>query len=284
MYNSRKHLHSERGIYMPRKLKIAQGQFALINNDTEQNFNLMKKFIEEAGAKECDLITLPECAYTGYSLTALELQKLAETKNDFFVSEMKKLAKENKIHIYAGYPELDEIVAGRIYNSAIFIDDEGNILANMRKVYLWGDEKLKYRAGEKYPVVSTKFGKVGLQICYDMELPEPSRIQALKGAEIILNVSYWSMPARTRWFIDMRGNALFNVLFMSGTNAVKDNLCGSSMIVGPDGEIINRASETEQELLITEIDLDYVVEMRSKLPYLNDFKEDTFTMEALNKY
>lgn len=75
---------------------------------------------------------------------------------------MKKLAKENKIHIYAGYPELDEIVAGRIYNSAIFIDGEGNILANMRKVYLWGDEKLKYRAGEKYPVVSTKFGKVGL--------------------------------------------------------------------------------------------------------------------------
>lgn len=75
---------------------------------------------------------------------------------------MKKLAKENKIHIYAGYPELDETIPGRIYNSAIFIDDEGHILENMRKVYLWGVEKLKYRAGEKYPVVNTKFGKVGL--------------------------------------------------------------------------------------------------------------------------
>lgn len=77
---------------------------------------------------------------------------------------MKKLAKENKIHIYAGYPELDETIPGKIYNSAIFIDDEGNILSNMRKVYLWGKEKAIYCSGGKLSVVKTKFGNVGLQI------------------------------------------------------------------------------------------------------------------------
>ncbi len=269
---------------MERKIKIAQGQFALNNNKPEENLKIMKDFISQAAKENCDLITLPELAYTGYSITALELQKQAETQEGTFVMELRKAAKENNIHIYAGYPELDDTIPGRIYNAAIFIDDEGNILDSMRKVYLWGEEKLKFRAGEKFPVLDTKIGKIGLQICYDMELPEPARIQALKGAEIILNVSYWSIPARTRWFVDMQGNALFNVLYMCGTNAVEDNLCGSSMIVGPDGEIVNKASEKDKELLITEIDLNYITEMRARLPYLNDFKEDTFTMDAIGKY
>ena len=84
--------------------------------------------------------------------------------------------------------------------------------------------------------------------------------------------------------MDLAGNALFNLLFMVGANPVEDNCCGSSMIVGPDGEIRAMASRTEEELLIHEIDLDEIMEIRSRIPYINDFKEDTFSMDALKKY
>lgn len=119
---------------------------------------------------------------------------------------------------------------------------------------------------------------------YKFEFPEPSRIQMLKGAEIILNTAYWSMKARNRWYLDLQGNALYNLMFVAGVNAIDEYLCGTSMVVGPDGSIINKASETEEELLITEVDLDYVIEMRSNLPYINDFKKENFTIDAINKY
>lgn len=266
-----------------RTIKIALGQFTVAQGDTRKNLNRMMEMTDQAAQAGADLIVFPELAYTGYYLESLDFQRLAEPQDGPFVQQLRQKAREKRIHIIAGYPEATEI-PGRIYNSAIFVDDEGNILDNMRKVYAWGQEKLKFREGHRYPVVNTKFGKVGMLICYDVELPEPSRIEALKGAQIIVDCSVWGIPAERRWHVDMAGNALFNLLFMVGCNTVCERTCGSSMIVGPDGEVRAIASRTEEELLIHEINLDEILEIRSRIPYLNDFKEDTFSMDALNKY
>ncbi|MGL5514360.1 MAG: nitrilase-related carbon-nitrogen hydrolase, partial [Sporomusa sp.] len=186
-------------------------------------------------------------------------------------------------YIIAGYAESVDI-PGRMYNSAIFIDDKGKTIGNMRKLYAWGQEKLKFREGDKLPVYDTPMGKIGIMICYDVEFPEPSRIQALKGAEIIVVPAVWSIPAARRWEVDLAGNALFNVLFTVGANPVGDGACGSSQVVGPDGVVRALASTENEEILYCDIDLNEVVAVRSWLPYLNDFKEDTFSMDAVNKY
>jgi len=267
-----------------RLVKIALGQWKVAQGDTKANIDKMLKMIDEAASQNVDIICFPELANTGYFLESEELQKLAETANGPFVQTLKEKAKSCKIHIIAGYTEADSVIPGRIYNSAVFIDDNGETIGNMRKVYLWGQEKLKFRAGESFPVINTKFGKVGMLICYDVELPEPSRIEALKGAELIFVSAVWSIPAERRWDVDLAGNALFNLLFMAGSNPVEDNCCGKSKIVGPDGEVVAEASRTDEELLITTVDLERVVELRSRIPYLNDFKEDTFSMDALKKY
>ncbi len=267
-----------------RLVKIALGQFESRQGDTRYNLDKMLDYTDQAAAAGADLVVFPELAYSGYFCPSLQMQQLAEPQDGPFVQELRKKAKEKKIHIIAGYPEQDPI-PGRIYNSAIFIDDQGNILDNMRKVYAWGGEKLIFREGDRYPVVETKFGKVGMLICYDVEYPEPSRIEALKGAEIIVDCSVWSInPAEHRWHVDLQGNALFNLLFMVGCNSVGDNLCGSSMVVGPDGEERAVASRTEDELLIHEIDLNEIVDIRSRIPYMNDFKESTFSMDAIYRY
>ena len=266
-----------------RLVKIALGQFQVIQGDTQANLKKMLDMTDKAAEAGADLVVFPELAYTGYFLESYELQKLAEPQDGPFVQQLRKKAKEKRIHIIAGYAEAGTVV-GKMYNSCIFVDDEGRVIENMRKVYAWGQEKLKFCEGKRFPVVETKLGKIGMLICYDVEYPEPSRIEALKGADIIVDCAVWSIPAERRWHVDLAGNALFNLLFMVGANPVEDNCCGRSMIVGPDGEIRAMASRTEEELLIHEIDLDEIMEIRSRIPYINDFKEDTFSMDALKKY
>ena len=65
---------------------------------------------------------------------------------------------------------------------------------------------------------------------------------------------------------------------------MEDNCCGTSKIVGPDGEVRAEASKTEEELLVCDIDMNEVLKVRSRIPYFNDFKEDTFSMDAVEKY
>lgn len=266
-----------------RLVKIALGQFESVQGDKQTNLNKMLSMTDEAAEAGADLVVFPELAYSGYFCPSYQMQQLAEPQDGPFVQTLCRKAKEKRIHIIAGYPEAGP-VAGKLYNSCIFIDDEGNVIENMRKVYAWGGEKLIFAEGKRYPVVKTKFGKVGMLVCYDVEYPEPARIEALKGADIIVDCSVWSVPAERRWHVDLAGNALFNLLFVVGCNTIGDNLCGSSMIVGPDGEERAVASRTEEELLIHEINLDEILEIRSRIPYMNDFKEDTFSMDALKKY
>ena len=267
-----------------RKIKIALAQIKIEQKNIELNTKKILKIIEEVSKQNVDIICFPELANIGYTVKLGELQNFAETIDGNFIKLLKEKSKDLKIHILFGYLEADSVVHGHYYNSCIFIDDNGEIIENMRKVYLWGQEKLKFRAGESFPVVKTKFGKIGMLICYDVELPEPSRIEALKGAELIFVSAVWSIPAERRWDVDLAGNALFNLLFIAGCNPVEDNCCGKSKIVGPNGEIVIEASKTEEELVVAIIDLNKVIELRSKIPYLNDFKEDTFSIEALNKY
>lgn len=266
-----------------RTVKIALGQFKVMQGDTKANLDKMLSMTDEAAEAGADLIVFPELAYNGYFRSSHELQQQAEPLDGPFVQQMRKKAKEKRIHIIAGYAEASDL-PGRMYNSCVFVNDEGEIIENMQKVYAWGQEKLKFREGRRFPVVQTKFGKVGMLICYDVEFPEPSRIEALKGAEIIVVSAVWSNPAERRWHVDLAGNALFNLLFMVGSNPVDDDCCGCSKIVGPDGEVRAQASKTDEELLIHEINLDEILEIRSRIPYINDFKEDTFSMDALNKY
>lgn len=266
-----------------RKLKIALGQFDIAQGDKDANLKKMLAMIQDAGKENADIICFPELAYQGYYPKSYELQQMAEPVDGHFVNEISKAAKENKIHVIAGYAESVD-VPGIMYNSCVFVDDEGQTIGNMRKVNAWGKEKLKFCEGEKFPVIKTKFGKVGMLICYDVEFPEPSRIEALKGAEIIFVSAVWSNPAEGRWHIDLAGNALFNLLFMAGANPVGDNCCGSSKVVGPNGDVRAEASKEDEALLICEVDLNDVLETRSRIPYFNDFKKDTFTMDALNQY
>jgi len=263
-----------------RIVKVALGQLNMIPGDTAINLGKMLDMIDRASAEGADIIVFPELSYTGYFLDNDETHRLAESVDGYMVQQLRKKSHEKHIHIIAGYVETEN-KAGTVYNSCIFIDDQGNILENKRKVYAWGDEKRRFAPGNKFPVIDTKFGKIGMLICYEMEFPEPARIEMLKGAELIIVCA--AFTDKVHWNFKLKANAVYNQVFVLGVNSVENRCFGSSVVYAPDGELLVEAGN-EEELMIQTIDVEKVQEIRRSIPYLSDFRKDTFSLNAVNIY
>ena len=125
-----------------------------------------------------------------------------------------------------------------------------------------------------YEPLETSVGKIGTLICYDIEFPEPSRILALKGAEIILVPSVWSIPAMNRWHIQLPARALDDTVFVMGINNIEEGAGGCSKVVSPMGEVLAQASDSSEEVLVCEIDMDEIARVREKIPYLKEYDKN----------
>ena len=115
-----------------------------------------------------------------------------------------------------------------------------------------------------YEPLETSVGKIGTLICYDIEFPKPSRILALKGAEIIIVPSVWSIPAMNRWHIQLPARALDDTVFVMGINNIEEGAGGCSKVVSPMGEVLAQASDSSEEVLVCEIDMDEIARVREK--------------------
>lgn len=266
-----------------RPLKIALAQSEISQGDIAANIEKARGFATSAAEQGAQILCLPELFNTGYFLSPARFIELAEAVDGTYIQTLQHMARKHGIYIISGYAEACHI-PGRIYNSAAFIDADGRLIGNMRKVNLWGEEKLRFRSGNEFPVFDTPFGRIGLMICYDIESPEPSRIVGLKGAELVFVPAMWDIPARKRWDLALRANALFNLFFVAGCNPVGHTGCGASQIVAPGGDVLTCASENREELLVYEIDLEMVRQARGELPYYNDLRRDIFPQEIVDRY
>ena len=107
---------------------------------------------------------------------------------------------------------------------------------------------------------------------------------AWKGAELIFVPSVWSIGAKPRWDIDLAGGALFNLLYTVGVNTVENGACGTSKVVSPMGLTLVEESIDEEEIIYSDINMNDVIEARTKIPYINDFKLETFKLEAFENF
>lgn len=250
--------------------KVAGVQITPIMNDVQANLERGKEFILQASARGADLIVFPELWTTGYYLSEDAFHQLAETPEGSTISLMQEWAQHAGAAIICPFVEKEQ---DRIYISAAVIDKEGTLRGIVRKSLLWGREQQIFTPGKmEYPVFDMEVGKIGILICYEMEFPETSRLLALEGAEIIVCPSMWSLAASHRWDIQLPARSLDNTVFVLGVNSVGNNSCGKSKLVSPLGDILAKASDREEELLLRVIDRGALQWAREEIRYLEDYK------------
>lgn len=238
---------------------------AMVEKNVQHGIDMYK----EAVQKGAELVVFPELWTCGYYLETPQFEE-AVTHDVKILKIFCKLARENKTVIILPLPIKKN---DNLYIGLYVIEKNGTVIADYKKSFLWGREQNYFVHGErKYTPIDTSVGKIGTLICYDIEFPEPARLLALQGAQIIFVPSVWSIPALNRWEIQLPARALDNTVFLVGINNVGENACGNSKILSPMGEVIARGSADKEEVICADIDLGQVDKVREKIPYLREYE------------
>lgn len=203
------------------------------------------------------------------------------------VSYFRELAKKYAMVIVAPLSEIDD---GKIYNAAAVIDADGKYIGKYRKNHVpttpgVGDEAFYFLPGDLgYPVFHTAYCRLGVYICHDRHFPEGWRILALNGAQYVVNPSATIEGiSRHSWRIAQPAAAVANGYFVGTCNRVGieapwdvGRYYGSSYFVDPLGQIIAEAGSSEDELLVADLNLQMIDDVRKKWPFLRTRRPSSY--------
>lgn len=271
-----------------------------MKGDLEANLAVVESVLKRASSMGLHLVLFAELFLSGYDISSDEMIRCSLTRErdnkvncENSVDQLLQIAKNSKCGLCVGYSEMGS--DGNLYNSAILIDRDGNESFNYRKTHLWDPkithEKKIFRPGSSLPVVDFKYGplgetcRIGIIICFDCEFPEPARILACQGAELILIPT-----ALAEGPVDditpscvVPTRALENHVFILYSNLIgpcelgdpdenigqKLAFCGQSGIIGPDGRALARAGKTDTVLLTHSLSKDKFAADIERNDYMN---------------
>jgi len=186
-------------------------------------------------------------------------------------------------------PVYEKAMRGVYYNTAAVIDADGTYLGKFRKQHIpqtsgfW--EKYYFKPGDGgYPVFETKYAKVGVYICYDRHFPEGWRALGLNGADIVFNPSATVAGlSQYLWEIEQPAAAVANTYFVGAINRVGTEgpwnigkFYGSSYFVGPKGKILAQASQDQDEIVVADLNLNEIDEVRKTWQFYRDRRTDAY--------
>ena len=251
-------------------MKIAAVQLACTLGDVQANLNKIRDFCVRAKSDGVDLIVFPEAADTGYSMPVIREQ--AKPWTEGAVPALQEMAKEFALTIVSG---VSERAGERIYNSQIFIDARGEIVASYRKTHLFvqppNDESSCYSPGDKFVSVGAGGFQFGLSICYDLRFPEVCRALALEqDVNVFLISSAWPTPRAQHLRALAIARAIENQSYLVLANRAGVDAgvtcCGLSAIIDPSGVLVASASDDREEMITAEISTEAITAMREKIP------------------
>lgn len=234
----------------------------------EENVKKGIAMFRDAVAKGAQIVAFPELWICGYFLeTENFLAATAEVPR--LLESFCALSKENGVVTILPVPQKKP---DGLYIGLYIIEKNGEVLAEYQKSFLWGREQNYFLHGKReYTPVNTSLGRIGVLICYDIEFPEPARLLALRGAQVIFVPSVWSIPAQNRWTIQLPARALDNTVFVVGINNVGEGACGQSKVISPIGDVLARASAEKEQVLLANLDLSWITQVRENIPYLKEY-------------
>ena len=247
--------------------------------------------VEEAGKKGVQILCLQEIFHGPYFCAEQDIKwyRTAEPVPGPITERMAALAK--KYHMVMVVPVYEMEQEGIYFNAAAVIDADGKYLGKMRKVHIphtWPGfwEKFYFKPGTLgFPVFQTAYAKIGIYICYDRHFPECARILALKGAEVLFNPSATTEgKSRYLWELEQPAQAVANGVFIGANNRVGlekpwefGKFYGSSYFVDPRGKILVKGSEDKDEVVVADLDLDQIREVRDGWQFFRDRRPELYT-------
>jgi N-carbamoylputrescine amidase len=249
------------------------------------------KLIAEAAGKGAKIVCMQEIFYGPYFCAEQDTrwygiaEKVPEGPT---VQLMQELAKQH--HMVLVVPIYEEEIPGVYYNTAAVIEADGKYLGKYRKHHIphchpgfW--EKFYFKPGNLgYPVFDTQYGKVGVYICYDRHFPEGARALGLNGAEIVFNPSATVAGlSEYLWKLEQPAHAVANQYFVGAINRVGHEqpwdigeFYGQSYFCDPYGKIIAEASRNKDEVIVADLNLDLIEEVRHKWQFFRDRRPETY--------
>ncbi|MBU1702150.1 MAG: acyltransferase [Candidatus Eisenbacteria bacterium] len=247
--------------------------------------------IEQAAGEGAQLLCLQELFYGPYFAAEQEIKwyDLTEPIPDGPTTRlMRQLAKKHKMVLVVPIYEVDG--TGIYYNTASVIDSDGTYLGKYRKNHIphchpgfW--EKFYFRPGNLgYPVFKTAVGNVGVYICYDRHFPEGWRALGLNGAEIVFNPSATVEGlSEYLWRLEQPAAACANMFYVGAINRPGieapwniGKFYGSSYFANPRGQIIEQGPSEGDAVVIADLDLDLIREVRNVWQFYRDRRPDTY--------
>jgi N-carbamoylputrescine amidase len=274
--------------------------------DPEANFAAAIDRIRQAAAQGANIVCLPELFRTQYFCQRedLRLFDLAERIPGPSTEKLAAIAREAGIVIVASL--FERRAAGLYHNTAVTLGPDGAIAGLYRKMHIPDDplyyEKYYFTPGDLgFRSTDTRFGRIGTLVCWDQWYPEGARLTALQGAEVLFYPTAigWHPAEKAEfgaaqyeaWQTIQRAHAIANGVYVAGVNRVGHEtgdirgnratgpgleFWGGSFLADPFGRIVAKASHTEEEILIGEIDTALLEDTRRNWPFLRDRRIDAY--------
>ena len=283
---------------MTKKTKIAIIQTKVSNNEKLNIKNSIDK-IKLAAKKKAKIICLPELFLSPYfcqteNHSKFKLAEKIPGKKTILYCELAK-----KLSVILIIPLFEKKTYGFYHNTSIIINEKGKIISKYRKMHIPDDpgyyEKFYFTPGDLgFKSTKTKYAKIGSLICWDQWFPEAARLTVLKGAEILFYPTAigWHPKEKKKfgksqldaWIIMQRSHAIANGVFVAAINRTglekignkKIQFWGNSMIIDPSGNIVARAKSEKEEILICDINLGKIENIRNHWPFLRDRRIDYY--------
>ncbi|MCX7739243.1 MAG: carbon-nitrogen hydrolase [Hydrogenothermaceae bacterium] len=271
--------------------------------DLKENFDKTIYKIEQLSKEGANIISTSELFKSLYFCQTEDWNnfKLAEVidENNQTVKVLSKLAKDRNVVLVVSL--FEKLTDGLYFNTAIVIDADGTLLDKYRKMHIPDDphfyEKFYFTPGDLgYKTFRTKYGDIGVLICWDQWYPEAARLTALSGAQVIFYPTAigWLPSEKEQfgkqqylaWETIQRSHSIANGCYIASINRVGFEpspngnegieFWGQSFISDPYGEILYRASDREEENILWEVDLSIIDSIRTTWPFFRDRRIDSY--------
>jgi predicted amidohydrolase len=246
---------------MSKKISVALAQVTQrkFTDDLTEYAQEIEKILSPSSGIQ--MVVHPELHLFGSDMSTDALQDIAQSLDSKFIGDLGEIAKRFGIWLIPG-SIVEPAPNNGVYNTALVFNPAGELVSFYRKIFPWRPSE-PFTMGSEFSVFELPgLGRVGLNICYDIWFPEVTRQLTWMGAELIVNLVRTTTPDRKQELILVQASSIVNQVYILSVNAAGPIAMGGSLVVDPDGDVVEQILDDSNSIIYTIIDFDRVAQIR----------------------